>query len=123
MEIKAVKTSLIEKGQNLFATFQEAVGERLKERDIVCVTSKIVSMEQGRIVKLADVSPSRKALQMKKFQYPKDFGARPEVVELVLHESDGLFGNGFAYLSLKNNILIANAGIDLSNAPEGYAIL
>ena len=123
MEIKAVKTSLIEKGQNLFATFQEAVGERLKERDIVCVASKVVSMEQGRIVKLADVIPSRKALQMKKFRYSRYFGAYPEVAELVLRESDELFGNGSIYLSLKNNILIANAGIDLSNAPERYAIL
>ena len=101
----------------------EALGERMKERDIVCVTSKVVSMEQGRIVKLADVSPSSKARQMKKLQYSKDFGAYPELAELVLRESDGLFGDGFAYLSLKNNILIANAGIDLSNAPEGYAIL
>ena len=123
MEIRAIKTSVIEKGQNLFTTFLEALGERMKEKDIVCVTSKVVSMEQGRIVKLADVCPSSKAIQMKKLQYSKDFGAYPELAELVLRESDGLFGDGSAYLSLKNNILIANAGIDLSNAPEGYAIL
>jgi len=123
MDIRSIRTSFIEKGQNLFKTFQEASGERLKEWDIVCVTSKVVSMEQGRIVKLADVIPSSKSLQMKKLQYSKDFGAHPELAELVLRESEGLFGDGFAYLSLKNNILIANAGIDLSNAPEGYAIL
>jgi coenzyme F420-0:L-glutamate ligase/coenzyme F420-1:gamma-L-glutamate ligase len=123
MEIKAIQTPIIKKDQNLLAVFQDALNERLKEEDIVCVTSKVVSMEQGRIVKLSEVEPSKEARQMKKLKYSKDFEAHPELAELVLRESDRLFGDGFVYLTLKNNVLIANAGIDLSNAPEGYAIL
>jgi len=125
MEIRALRTPIIEKGQNLFEAFRDAVGGPLHERDIVCVTSKIVSMEQGRVKRLSEVQPSPKARQMKKLRYSKDFGAHPELAELVIQEADVLFEgeDGFVYLTLKNNILIANAGIDLSNACEGHAIL
>jgi coenzyme F420-0:L-glutamate ligase len=123
MEIKAIQTPIIEKGQDLFAVFRDALAEPLQERDIVCVTSKVVSLEQGRVVKLADIEPSAEARRMKKLEYSKDFEAYPELAELVLREAEHVFANGFVYLTLKDNIFIANAGIDLSNIPDGYAIL
>jgi len=123
VEIKAIRTPIIEKGQDLFVAFQDTFDESLEEKDVVCVTSKVVSMEQGKIIRLSEVKPSVKARQMKKLIYPKDFDAHPELAELILQEAEKLFEDGFVYLTLKNNVLIANAGIDLSNVPEGYAIL
>ncbi len=123
MEIKTIRTPIIETGQDLFTIFREAFDEPLAEKDIVCVTSKVISLEQGRVVRLAEIKPSAKARQMKKLKYSKDFDAYPELAELVLQEAEELFENGFVYLTLKNNIFIANAGIDLSNIPAGYAVL
>ena len=123
MEIKPLHTPIIETGQDLFAIFRETLNEPLKERDIVCVTSKVISLEQGRVEKLADIEPSANARRMKKLKYSKDFDANPELAELVLREAERLFANGFVYLTLKYNIFIANAGIDLSNIPTGYAVL
>ena len=50
---------------------------------------------------------------------------RKRMAELVLQEADQLFDveGGLVYLAYKDNLLVANAGIDLSNAPEGCAIL
>ena len=125
MEIKGIKAPVIEAGQEVFAVLQSALDEPLVEQDILCVTSKVVSVEQGRMVGLSDVRPSAAARQMRKLRYSKDFESRPELAELVLQEAERLFvgEGGFVYLTLKNGVLIANAGIDLSNAPEGYAVL
>lgn len=123
MEIKAISTPIVEQGQDLFTVFGDALDEPLQEKDIVCVTSKVVALEQGRVVKLADIKPSARARRMKKLTYSKDLEALPELAELMLQESQQVFADGFVYLTLKDNIFIANAGIDLSNIPEGYAIL
>lgn len=123
MEIKTIRTPIIETGEDLFTVFLDAVNEPLQEMDIVCVTSKVISLEQERVVSLAEVKPSAKACRMKKLEYSKDFEAHPELAELVLREADKVLENGFVYLTLKDNIFIANAGIDLSNVPGGYAVL
>lgn len=123
MEIKAIRTPIIETGEDLFTVFRDTFAESLQEGDIVCVTSKVISLEQERVVKLTEVKPSIKACRMKKLEYSKDFGAQPELAELVLQEAEQVFEGGFIYLTLKDNIFIANAGIDLSNVPDGYAIL
>jgi len=48
----------------------------------------------------------------------------PGFVELVLQEADKVFGGvKHAILTMKNNILVANAGVDHSNAPGYHAIL
>ena len=97
----------------------------LQERDILCITSKIVAIAQGRVVELASIEPSLEARQMKRLRYSKDFAVHPELAELVLREADVLFtGEGpHVYLTLKGTVWIANAGLDLSNAHPGTAIL
>ncbi|MEM2915722.1 MAG: coenzyme F420-0:L-glutamate ligase, partial [Candidatus Bathyarchaeia archaeon] len=48
----------------------------------------------------------------------KVYSLEPSFIELVLEESDKVYGGvRRALLTLKNNILIANAGIDHANAP------
>ncbi|MBN1992211.1 MAG: coenzyme F420-0:L-glutamate ligase [Anaerolineae bacterium] len=123
MEIRPIQTPVIQKDQNLVAVFLDTFQEPLAEGDLVCVTSKVVSLEQGRVVRLADVRPSARARRMEKLKYSKDFAAQPELAELILQEAERVFEDGFVYLTLKDHVFIANAGIDLSNAPAGYAIL
>lgn len=56
---------------------------RIKENDVIVITSKIVSKAEGRIYKLENVKPSKKARILSKI-YDKD--ARE--IELILRNSD-----------------------------------
>lgn len=127
MNVEAVVTPVIEKNQDLFSIFISSLHQPLKDRTIVCVTSKVVAVEQGRIVKLADITPSAEAEQLKTLRMSDGTGTDAEFAELVLREADRVFNHvsepGYVFLTLKDNILAANAGIDLSNIPQGYAVL
>lgn len=125
MEIKAIRTPIVERGQDLVQVLSDASGDDLREKDVVCVTSKVVAIEQDRLVKISDVKPSPRARQMRRLKYSKDFDDHAQFAELVLQEAERIFEGegGFVYLTLKNHIFIANAGIDLSNVPDGYAVL
>lgn len=125
LEAKAIQTQIIRQKPDLLAEFLRALDEPLQDKDVVCVTSKLVALEQDRLVRLADVQPSAQARQMQKLRYAKDLPDQAQFAELVLQEADALFegDDGYIYLALKNHVFIANAGVDLSNVPEGYAIL
>lgn len=123
MQIKAIHTPTIESGQDLSEVFCNSLKGDLQEKDVVCVTSKVVAVEQGRLVKLSAVKPSPRARQMKPLKYAEEVRAR--FAELVLQEAEHVFenDNSLVYLTLKNFLFLANAGIDLSNVPSGYAVL
>lgn len=69
--------------------------------DILVVSSKIVALCQGCLAKI---------------EADKDF------LNLVKKQADKFFG-GKIPLTLKENILIPQAGIDRSNAPKGFVVL
>lgn len=96
---------------------------QLRERDILVISSKVVSLAEGGLVDLGKIQPGSRAKHLAKFHYIQN----PALVELILNEADKIFApsNGKRGLltTLKNNILIPSAGIDLSNAPRGFAIV
>ena len=71
MQIRAIRTPIIKRGQNLVEVLCAALDDGLEEKDVVCVASKVVAMEQGRLVKISDVKPSPRARQMKRLKYSK----------------------------------------------------
>jgi len=82
---------------------------------------KVVSKAEGRVVVLADVEPSPQALALAA-EDQKD----PRVVELVLRESTRIVrrGHGVMICETHHGFVCANAGVDLSNAPQaGTAVL
>lgn len=89
-----------------------------KEGDVIVISSKFVSMSEGSLVDLSAVKVSQEAKKLAK-QYYMD----PRFVEMVIRESDIIFGGlpGFL-LSIKDGILAPNSGIDKSNVPENYVI-
>jgi coenzyme F420-0:L-glutamate ligase len=92
---------------------------RFKQKDIVVVSSKFVSISEGAVVQIDKVRASRKAKVIaKKFQMDE------KLTELVLKEADEIYGGipGFL-LCKKNGMLCPNAGIDKSNIPRGNAVL
>jgi coenzyme F420-0:L-glutamate ligase/coenzyme F420-1:gamma-L-glutamate ligase len=87
--------------------------------DAVVVSSKVVALCEGRVVDLSTVVPRRRALELAR-RHSMDAA----FVEVVLRESDRVLGGVHgALLTIRQGDFIANAGADLSNAPEGHAIL
>jgi coenzyme F420-0:L-glutamate ligase len=120
MIVIPIRSKRINKNEDILEIFASSLKKnKLKTGDIVVFASKIVSLWQGRVVKLSSIKPSKKAKKI-----AKKYSMEPEFAELVLREADHIFGGvKKALLTIKNNIFIANAGIDKSNAPDGYAIL
>jgi coenzyme F420-0:L-glutamate ligase/coenzyme F420-1:gamma-L-glutamate ligase len=91
----------------------------LQEGDILVVTQKIVSKSENRLVNLAKVTPSAKAIQLGN-EIEKD----PRLVELILQESKEVLRTrpGTIIVEHRLGFVCANAGIDHSNvAGEGSA--
>ncbi|MEM3723172.1 MAG: coenzyme F420-0:L-glutamate ligase [Candidatus Hadarchaeales archaeon] len=91
----------------------------LKNGDILVIASKAVATVNGEIVKLGEIKPSKKALAL-----ARESRLPPSLAEIILQEADAVLGTAkMAILTIKNGILCANAGVDRSNVPEGYAAL
>ena len=122
MQVYPVKTEIVKAGDALVDIILEALKKqrlRLEDNDVLALTSKIVSYSQGRLVKLSNVRPSRKAVEL-----GKKYSLKPEFAELILREADRICGGvDKAVLTLKDSTLTANAGIDNKNSPADSAVL
>nr|MDO8089359.1 coenzyme F420-0:L-glutamate ligase [Candidatus Sigynarchaeota archaeon] len=122
MTLHPLRTKILVEGDNLVSIIIEESEKQnipLEDGDVIVIASKAVARVEGRMTKLENVKPSEKAHRI-----AKKTELEPEFVELVIRESEVIYGGVFrALLTLKNNILQANAGIDSSNVPEGCAIL
>lgn len=106
---------LIQKGDNLGKLIVQALTQQhiaLKVDDVVVVSQKIVSKAEGRLVHLADVIPSRNAIELAT-EVEKD----ARLVELILRESIEVIRKKKGVLITKHRLghVSANAGIDQSN--------
>ena len=88
----------------------------LQNGDVLIVAQKIVSKAEGRLVALAGVTPSARARTLAA-EVDKD----PRLVELILRESTEVVRHRTNVLVVahRNGYVLANAGIDASNAGEG----
>lgn len=108
---------------DLSAVILEAIADsqiEIQNDDILVVTHKIVSKAEGRIVNLARIKPSTKAIRMAK-EHDKD----PRVMELILKESIQILRakNGIIISETKHGFVCANAGVDQSNVKGDMAVL
>lgn len=108
MFIKPLKTRpFMPPKDDLFALITEGLaGKILKENSILVVTSKVVSISQGRCVKIGSVEKD-------------DLIKKEADFYLDRNEAPNKYGVMF---TIKNNILIPTAGIDESNG-NGYYVL
>jgi coenzyme F420-0:L-glutamate ligase/coenzyme F420-1:gamma-L-glutamate ligase len=116
------KLPIVRPKQKLIPILHEALQNHkfmLHDRDVLCIASKVVSTAEGRIVALRERSVSRRA----RF-YAEKFRMSPHLAQVVIDEADAILGGvrGFL-LTLKGNILTANAGVDIKNSPAGTATL
>lgn len=104
MKVQAIKTHKITiKDKNIFTILDKYLPIRLSEKSIVVVTSKIISLCEGSIVR-------KDAIDKK---------------TLIQKEADIVLGNSDLHnvtITIKNNILLPTAGIDESNAGGVYVL-
>ena len=106
MIVTPIKTPIVKQNDNLFKIIKKSIPQ-LAEESILVVTSKIISFSQGRIVKRTTKDQSEKHQLVKKEadDYLEPHSSRYKVM-----------------LTIKNNTLAVNAGIDESNADDGYVL-
>ena len=117
-----IKTPLIKQGDNIaevIADSLEKQGLQLQDNDVLVIAESPVATSEHRLVLLDNVRPSEKAVQLAE-KYQLD----PREMELILQECDEIFGGvPGAALTITKGTLAPNAGIDSSNAPDGYVVL
>ncbi|MEM3421303.1 MAG: coenzyme F420-0:L-glutamate ligase [Candidatus Hadarchaeum sp.] len=121
MEVLGLSLPIIESGDDLPSMILKAADQigGLRDGDIVVVSSKAVAAAEGRIKDLSKIRPSQRAKKI-----AAKSGQPPEFVELILREADRVLRiHRGVVLTIKDGIICANAGVDLSNAPKGKAIL
>jgi len=86
----------------------------LEDRDVVVVAQKAVSKIEGRIVRLADVEPSARALEIA----GDELDARR--IEVILREARSVIRvrPPLVICETPHGFICASAGVDGSNAPE-----
>jgi coenzyme F420-0:L-glutamate ligase len=100
MIVKAIKTKIFKEGDNLLDFIIEHV-KKIPEQSVLIVTSKIVSLAEGRVV---------------------EYQGEEAKTELIKSESDLAIPTKYVWLTVKDNMVMASAGIDDSNA-NGKLIL
>jgi len=122
MRLYAVKTRVIKARDNLVDVILESLRDqslKIEDGDILALASKVVAYAENRILKLENVKASEEARKL-----ADRFSLTPEFAELILREADRIYGGvENAVLTLKNDVLTANAGIDRKNTPEGFVAL
>ncbi len=103
MQIQAVKTKKIVAGDDIFAILDQYL-PKLEEKSVVAITSKILAICQGEIVEHGKI----------------------EKIDLIKKESDFFVDPTGAkhgiVITIKDNFMVATAGIDESNG-NGYYVL
>jgi coenzyme F420-0:L-glutamate ligase/coenzyme F420-1:gamma-L-glutamate ligase len=100
MKIKAIKTVIFPPGGNLLLFIAKYL-PKISDRSILVVTSKIVALSEGRFVTKTDEAAKEK---------------------IIRQESDLVIPTKYVYLTIKDGVVMANAGVDESNG-NGRIIL
>jgi coenzyme F420-0:L-glutamate ligase/coenzyme F420-1:gamma-L-glutamate ligase len=107
----------------LIAKAAEADGLALADRDVVVVAQKVVSKAEGRIVRLADVTPTPEAVEL-----AGRTGRDARLCQLYLDESAAVTEVRGRHVVTVHRLGFTGtgAGVDMSNVAdraEGYAVL
>ncbi|MFX0047351.1 MAG: coenzyme F420-0:L-glutamate ligase [Candidatus Hermodarchaeota archaeon] len=123
MKLFSIKLPLIREFDPLLEIIVDQIkqrGESLKDGDIIVIAEKIIATSQGRVRKLSEVKNISNKARDLAVKYDMD----ERYVELILEESSMILG-GMTHVILAkvNDFLIANAGIDQSNAGPNKVVL
>jgi coenzyme F420-0:L-glutamate ligase/coenzyme F420-1:gamma-L-glutamate ligase len=108
----------IEPGDDLAALI---AAHPLADGDVVVIAHKVVSKAEGRLRRLAEITPTARALEL-----GSELGKDPRHVQAILDESAELVraARGVLIVRTRHGFVCANAGIDESNTPaDGVLVL
>ncbi|MDX6493516.1 MAG: coenzyme F420-0:L-glutamate ligase / coenzyme F420:gamma-L-glutamate ligase [Gaiellaceae bacterium] len=85
----------------------------LEDGDVVVLAQKVVSKAEGRVVRLEEIEPSKRAHELAE-------GEDPRRIEAILRESRRVVRSRPPLLiaETRHGFICASAGVDSSNAPE-----
>jgi len=122
MQVFPIRTRIIVPEDNVVDVFLDSLNEleiSLLANDILTIAETPLGTTEGQVVKLSEVQVSDEAKELS-----ERYELLPEVAELIIQEADEILGGiPRVVLTIKNNTLMANAGVDKSNIPPGYASL
>ncbi len=124
MEIKLIGLEgipLVKSGDDISKIIKETILKSdydLCDGDIILIAETLISKAEGNIIKLDDIVPSDKAVEIAEI-CKKD----PKLVELILQNSTEIVevGPNFIVTETKQGFVCANAAIDESNVEDGLA--
>ncbi len=92
----------------------------IQDGDILIITQKIISKQEGSIVNLSQVTPSLLATGIAS-EYKKD----PRIVQLILDQSKRIIrmNDGVIIVETPHGLVCANAGVDESNVKDGHVTI
>jgi dihydrofolate synthase / folylpolyglutamate synthase len=105
MKIRAIKTRIFRPGEDLLAFLERYFGRsgaRIATGDILVVTSKIIALSENRVCPKTTEAAKRR---------------------LVQRESEFQLATKYVYLTIRDGIVMANAGVDESNANGAIILL
>lgn len=100
MLVQPIRTRLFKENENLF-TFLRTQLKRIPEKSVLVVTSKIVALSEGRT---------------------REFKNSRDKEKIIKAESEWALKTKYTWLTIKDGVVMASAGIDESNA-KGKLIL
>ncbi len=100
MRIKAIKTRIFRENEDLLSFILKYI-KKLPEKSILVVTSKILALSEGRFT---------------------EYKNKKQKIDLIKQESTFALKTKYTWLTIKDGMVMAAAGIDESNA-EGKLIL
>ncbi|OGH56360.1 MAG: coenzyme F420-0:L-glutamate ligase [Candidatus Lindowbacteria bacterium RIFCSPLOWO2_12_FULL_62_27] len=120
---------LVQPGDDLAGMLVRAIqntGLAAGTGDVLLVTQKIVSKAEGRLVRLSEVTPSERAVEL-----AQRVGKDPRKVEVILRESRRVLkaerpastGIGVLICETRHGLVCANAGVDESNLSDPDTVL
>lgn len=107
----------VREGDDVAALVVERV--RLEDGDVVVVAQKVVSKAEGRVVRLDELEPSARALEL------AGPDGDPRRLEAILRESARLVRvrGSLLIAETRHGFVCASAGVDASNAGEAGALV
>ncbi len=100
MEIRAIKTKIFQENEDLISFILKYI-KKLPEKSVLVVTSKIVALSEGRTRECKNVR---------------------EKIKIIKEESTFAFKTKYTWLTIRDGMVMASAGIDESNA-DGKIVL
>ena len=104
MKITPIKTRIFREDENLLKFILKYI-KRIPENSVLVITSKIVALSEGRV---AEFKNTKEKIRQK--------------IRLIKKESDFALKTKYVWLTIKDGMVMANAGVDESNA-DGKIIL